>query len=131
MRFLLDTDVCVSLLRGGAGTIEQKLTKEPVGEVGISVVTYSELLFGAENSAAPERNRDVLSEFLTPFEILDFPAAAARPYGLLRTYLSRSGRLIGAMDMLIAAHAVHIGATLVTNNVREFSRIPHLRIEKW
>ena len=102
-----------------------------VGDVGISSITYCELQFGVSKSSRPEANQRALSEFLGPLKIGDFPAAAAPLYGELRAITERRGTPIGPLDLLIAAHALHLGLTLVTNNVREFERIPGLRLENW
>ena len=99
--------------------------------MGISAITYAELRFGVENSARVEENMDRLERFLLPLEILPFDAEAARHYGQLRHELKRAGCPIGSNDLLIAAHALALAATLVTNNVREFARIDRLRVEQW
>ena len=102
-----------------------------VGEVGVSSVTAAELRYGAEKSAAPEQNREALSRFLLPLEVLAFGDEAAAAYGRVRAALENAGTPIGPLDNLIAAHAVSLGVTLVTNNTREFSRVPGLEIEDW
>ena len=91
----------------------------------------AELEYGAAKSSRPEQNRQALSLFLTPLEILPYDDRAAVHYGEIRSQLEKKGKVIGAMDMLIAAHARSLGLTLVTNNTREFKRIPHLEVENW
>ena len=102
-----------------------------VGEVGVSSVTAAELRYGAEKSAVPERNLEALSRFLLPLEVLAFGDEAAAAYGRMRAALEKAGTPIGPLDTLIAAHAVSLGTKLVTNNVREFSRVPGLELEDW
>jgi tRNA(fMet)-specific endonuclease VapC len=102
-----------------------------VGDVGVSAITVCELQFGVSNSSQPERNQRALTEFLGPLEVLDFPAGASAVYGEIRTHLQRAGKPIGSYDLLLAAHALHGNLTLVTNNVREFGRVPDLRTDNW
>jgi tRNA(fMet)-specific endonuclease VapC len=111
--------------------ILHRLEKLHFGDAGISAITFSELNFGVENSADPETNRQRLLEFVAPLEILDYPSDAAQAYGRLRAALSKKGLGIGSLDLLIAAHAIYLGVTLVTNNTKEFSRIANLKIENW
>ena len=94
-------------------------------------MTYAELDYGLAHSSDPARNRAALSEFLAPLEILDFQSQVAPLYGTLRAALRCAGKMIGPRDLLIAARAVYVGAVLVTNHVKEFSRVPDLKIEHW
>jgi tRNA(fMet)-specific endonuclease VapC len=98
--------------------------------LGISSISVGELFFGAEKSGSA-RNRVALQHFLEPLEIADFDPVAAAVYGRLRNVLERAGTPIGPLDTQIAAHALALGVTLVTNNTREFSRVPGLRLENW
>ncbi len=102
-----------------------------MSEVCISSITVAELDCGVEKSALPEQNRDALNEFLAPFEIMPFDDRAAEAYGRIRADLERRGTPIGSMDMLIAAHAQSLGVPLVTNNVKEFKRVPYLQVQNW
>lgn len=131
MRILLDTDICIYAINRKRPEALTQVRGYPVGEVGISAITYAELRFGVENSARVEENMDRLERFLLPLEIVPFDAEAARHYGQLRHELKRAGCPIGSNDLLIAAHALALAATLVTNNVREFARIDRLRVEQW
>jgi len=131
MRILLDTDICIYAINRKRPEVLSRVRGYPLGEVGISAITYAELRFGVENSARVEQNMDRLERFLLPLEIVPFDAEAARHYGQLRHELKRAGCPIGSNDLLIAAHALALTATLVTNNVREFSRIDGLRVEQW
>ena len=102
-----------------------------VGEVGVSSVTAAELSYGAEKSSRRGQNLEALGAFLLPLEVLAFGPEAAAAYGRVRAALEKAGTPIGPLDTLIAAHAAGLGVTLVTNNVREFSRVPGLEIEDW
>lgn len=100
-------------------------------QVGISAVTLAELEYGVAKSQYPERNSVALVEFLTPFRVLDFDQAAAHEYGQIRRSLEEKGQPIGPMDLLIAAHAIANNLVLVTNNEREFERVPLPGLENW
>lgn len=131
MRYLLDTNTCIYIIKRSPERLMLRFKRLRVGDVGISAITVCELQFGVSNSSQPEKNQRALTEFLGPLEILDFPATASVVYGEIRTRLQRAGTPIGIYDLLLAAHALHRNLTLVTNNVREFSRVPDLRIENW
>jgi tRNA(fMet)-specific endonuclease VapC len=131
MKYLLDTNICIALIRQKSTTLLQKLTSYPPGDVGISSITLAELVHGAEKSARPEQNGSALQQFLIPLELADFDQQAALAYGKVRALLERSGQIIGSMDMLIAAHAISLDIILVTNNVREFQRVDGLILEDW
>ncbi|HNR30042.1 MAG TPA: type II toxin-antitoxin system VapC family toxin [Candidatus Hydrogenedentes bacterium] len=131
MRFLLDTNICIELIRRRNAKVLGRLRRHAVGEVAISTITLAELAYGVEKSARPEQNRIALSLFCAPLDILLFDDAAATAYGVVRADLERKGRPIGPMDLLIAAHALSAGLVLVTNNEREFRRARGLRVENW
>ena len=131
MKYLLDTNVCIYIIKKSPQKVFAKFRQLSVGDIGLSVITYAELEYGVAHSSDPARNRIALSEFLAPLELLDFPIQVAPLYGTLRAALVRSGRMIGPLDLLIAAHALHLGATLVTNNLKAFSRVPNLKIDNW
>ena len=131
MKILLDTDICIYAINRKRPEILSRVRDYRIGEVGISSITYAELRFGVENSARVEENLDRLERFLLPLEIVPFDAEAGRHYGRIRSELKRLGCPIGSNDLLIAAHALALDTTLVTNNVREFSRIAGLRVEQW
>ena len=131
MKILLDTDICIYAINRKRPEILSRVRDYRIGEVGISSITYAELRFGVENSARVEENLDRLERFLLPLEIVPFDAEAGRHYGRIRSELKRLGCPIGSNDLLIAAHAHALDTTLVTNNVREFSRIAGLRVEQW
>jgi tRNA(fMet)-specific endonuclease VapC len=130
-RYMLDTDTCSYVMKRSSLPVLRRLEAVPVADVCMSVVTRFELLYGVEVS--PRRTQDVaaLAAFLPYVEVLDLPAAAARHYAEIRADLKRRGALIGANDLLIAAHARSLGLVLVTNNTAEFGRVKGLAIENW
>jgi tRNA(fMet)-specific endonuclease VapC len=131
--FVLDTDICIYLLnhRPGYENILKHLDGRAYGQVILSAITLAELRFGIAASQRREANLAKLELFLASFETAPFAEQAAMAYGSIRAYLQAQGALIGPLDMLIAAHALSLKATLVTNNGREFSRVPGLSIENW
>jgi tRNA(fMet)-specific endonuclease VapC len=131
MKLLLDTDICIYAINRREPGPLARLRDFTLGDIGISAITYAELRFGVENSAQRVRNLDALERFVLPLEVMSFDAAAGRAYGEIRLQLKRDGLPIGGNDLLIAAHAVSLDLTLVTNNVREFSRVNGLRVEQW
>jgi tRNA(fMet)-specific endonuclease VapC len=128
IRYLLDTNICIEMIRGRGDRLYGKLVNQ---DVGISCITLAELQFGAAKSSNPERNSSLLIEFCSPLEIIPFDHAAAATYGDLRFELEKSGFPIGPLDTLIAAHARSMGITIVTNNEREFKRVRNLKVENW
>ena len=131
MRYMLDTNICIYLIKHKPEKVFQKLQTIHPEDVCISSVTYAELVHGVEKSAAVEKNRLALSMLLANIEILDFDAVAANCYGKIRADLEKKGTPIGPLDMMIAGHAQSLGYTVVTNNVKEFSRVSALKIENW
>lgn len=131
MRFMLDTDMCIALIKRKPVKTLRKIMSLTPGEAGISAITLAELRFGVAKSAQKERNSQALDEFLLPLEIADFDEGAADVYGETRFALERAGTPIGPLDTQIGAHALSLGAVLVTHNTREFRRIRGLSIEDW
>ena len=133
MPFLLDTDICIFLInrKPGYETVLGRLDGLSYGDVLVSAVTLAELRFGVAKSAQGPANRERLDRFLARFEVADFDSAAAEAYGPLRSDLEGKGTPIGPLDTLIAAQALSRDATLVTNNVREFSRVAGLQWQNW
>ncbi|MBC8873351.1 MAG: type II toxin-antitoxin system VapC family toxin [Planctomycetes bacterium] len=132
MNYLLDTNVCVSYLRGKDSTkIEARLAAALPGEVALCSVVKAELLFGAERSQQPQKNRLQLEQFFAAFPSFPFDDPAAAIYGAIRTNLETQGTPIGPNDLMIASIALVRSLTLVTHNVSEFSRVPGLQIEDW
>ena len=130
-RYMLDTDTCSYVMKRSNDRVLKRLQRIPVSDVCISVITKSELLFGVEVSPRRQQDELALTAFLGYVEVLDFPDTASSHYAKIRADLKRRGAMIGANDLFIAAHARSLGLTLVTNNSREFGRIPHLAMENW
>ena len=131
MRFMLDTDACVYIIKRRPPQVLRRFRRQAVGEVGISSITLAELAFGVANSQQTNRNAAALEEFPQPLDVAPFDDAAAKTYGEVRADLERKGTPIGALDTLIAAHAMNLGVRLVTHNTREFSRVLGLRLADW
>ena len=131
MKIMLDTNICIYLIKKQPPSVLERFSTFPVGAIGISIVTLAELHYGVEKSRHQARNRTALDQFIAPLEVAEFDREASHVYGRLRAVLEETGTLVGGMDLLIAAHAVSLGTKLVTNNVLEFRRIPGLRVENW
>lgn len=130
MKYLLDTNICIYVINNRPPQVIARFREKALSSVAVSALTVSELAFGAAKSGS-QRNLETLEKFLAPVDILPFDEACAWQYGQVRAHLSRIGTPIGSIDQLIAAHALALDAVLVTNNVREFQRVPSLRIENW
>jgi tRNA(fMet)-specific endonuclease VapC len=131
MKYLIDTNICIYIMNQRPSVVIKKFKRFEPGEIGISTITISELQYGIAKSLYRDKNQKRLEEFTTPFEILAYDTAAARIYGDIRFQLEKSGKLIGPLDLLIAAHALSRGLVLVTNNEKEFKRIKSLRVQNW
>ncbi len=131
MRFMLDTNICIYLIKHRPQRLLNRFGRTPVGDLGISTVILAELEYGAAKSSRPEQNRSALTGFITPLEVVPFSNAAARLYGRIRALLEEKGKTIGSMDLLIAAHALSLSVRIVTSNEAEFKRVPGLRVENW
>ena len=131
MVLLLDTDVCIYLIREKPRSILDRFNQHAVGDLGISVITLAELEYGVSKSSKPAKNKEALDQFVAPLDVAAFDRSATAAYGKLRAMLEKKGHSIGAMDLLIAAHALALNVRLVTHNVREFGRVPGLRVETW
>jgi tRNA(fMet)-specific endonuclease VapC len=131
MVLLLDTNICIHLIREKPRSILERFKEYAVGDIGISVITLAELEYGVSKSSKPATNKAALNQFVAPLELVVFDRSATAVYGKLRTTLEKKGQSIGAMDLLIAAHALALNVRLVTHNVREFGRVPGLRVETW
>jgi tRNA(fMet)-specific endonuclease VapC len=131
MKLLLDTNICIYLIKKRPPLVLKRFEAYAAGTIGISSITVAELEFGVQKSLYPSQNQEALEQFLLPLVILDFDHEAARKYGKIRALLENRGRVIGALDMLIAAHALSLNLPLATNNVGEFSRVPGLKVLNW
>lgn len=130
MKYLLDTNSCVFLMKNIASVVERYKACKESGIV-ISSITAAELYYGVFNSEAPNKNGVNLANFLIGVGVLEFDSAATMEHGRIRSILRKQGKPIGPMDMLIAAHAKSKGLVIVTDNTREFERVDGLKIENW
>jgi len=131
MKVMLDTNICIHIIKRQPAVVLRQFMKYRVGDIGISSITLAELRYGVAKSSQREKNAVALDGFIAPLKILPFDEEAANAYGEIRTVLEKAGKPIGSMDLLIAAHAVSMGVPLATNNKREFSRVPDLDIVDW
>ena len=127
---LLDTNICIYIINAKPPSVLARFQRYRMGDIGLCSVVAAELAFGVAKSASM-RNRQALEMFLAPLTVLPFDTAAVWAYGELRAELERRGTPIGSLDTLIAAHALSQQATLVTNNTREFFKVPGLRLADW
>jgi tRNA(fMet)-specific endonuclease VapC len=130
-RFLLDTNICIYIRRKKPEEVLRRLRALKAGEAAVSVVTFGELVYGAEKSSQRSTALELLRELARVLPVLGLPETAAEAYGTIRAELERKGQMIGNNDLWIAAHARAAGLTLVTNNEREFRRVRGLRVENW
>ncbi|MCL5077469.1 MAG: type II toxin-antitoxin system VapC family toxin [Actinobacteria bacterium] len=130
MIYLLDTNICIYIINAKPFHVLEKFRQQEPGTIALSTVSAAELAYGVIKSGS-ERNQRALQMFFAPLEILSFDERAVWRYGVVRASLEQSGQPIGALDTMIAAHALSIDATLVTNNEREFRRVRGLKIENW
>lgn len=131
MTYLLDTNTCIYIINNRPPEVAEKFSKVDIREIAVSSITVAELRYGAEKSGFGARNMKALEEFIASLVVRDFNDDASRVYANLRVHLERKGTPIGPLDTLIAAHALSLGVTLVTNNLKEFKRVPKLRVENW
>ncbi|HQF55879.1 MAG TPA: type II toxin-antitoxin system VapC family toxin [Fibrobacteria bacterium] len=129
--FLLDTNIIIYTLKNRFESIRVKIENAGIDNVCVSSLTVAEMEFGAAKSQNPDAARARLYEFLTPFEILPFDAKAAEFYGRIRAAMEKTGNIIGPMDLLIASIAAANHCCVVTNNTKEFLRVPNLQVENW
>jgi tRNA(fMet)-specific endonuclease VapC len=127
---LLDTNICIYIINAKPPAVLERFRQYRMGDIGLCSVVAAELAFGVAKSDSA-RNRQALEMFLAPLIILPFDAAAAWVYGDLRADLERRGTRIGSLDTMIAAHALSQQALLITNNTREFSKVPGLQLDNW
>jgi tRNA(fMet)-specific endonuclease VapC len=129
-QYMLDTNICIYVVKDYPATLRERFNRL-AEQLCISTVTLAELHYGAEKSARRLDNLEAIRQFAARLEVLPFSAAAAVHYGEIRAALERAGAPAGAYDMLIAGHARSEGLTVVTNNLREFERMPGVRTENW
>lgn len=131
MKYLLDTNICIYLIKKRPEKLIEKIKQFKIEELCISTISISELEYGIQKSNYPEKNKIALIEFLIPFQILDYDLGVTQTYGKIRAELERKGQMIGPLDMLIAAHARSKNLTIITNNEKEFMRVNNLHVENW
>jgi len=130
-RYLLDTNIVIYLAKGRLGSVRERLAQHASDDIAISVITLGELRFGAEKSQAREQALAVIVTLSQRMQVLELPESASTHYGQIRAELQRKGKIIGNNDLWLAAHARAEGLILVTNNEREFARVPELVVENW
>lgn len=131
MKYMLDTNICIYMMKNNPKETIYNFTRHNCNDICISSITYSELKYGVEKSKARNSNMYALMLFLSSISIVDYDYRASDEYGIIRSTLEKQGNTIGQLDLLIGAHAKANNLILVTNNVKEFSRIPGLKIEDW
>lgn len=131
MKLMLATNICIYIIKQQPPTILNRFLEYQIGDIAISSITLSELRYGVAKSKYKEKNTKALDEFIIPLEVVPFDERAAMAYGDIRACLESAGTPIGSMDYLIAAHALSLGVTLVTNNTREFNRVTGLTLADW
>lgn len=131
MKYILDTNICIYIIKKKPLKVIEKFKQYPLGNIGISSITMAELHFGVQKSSMPERNLNAINQFILPLEVFEFDMKASIEYGFIRSDLEKRGTPIGPLDTLIAAHVKSLNFTLVTNNVKEFDRIGNLKIANW
>jgi tRNA(fMet)-specific endonuclease VapC len=131
MRFMLDTNTCIELIRYQNERVLRRMKRRSPDDICVSSVTLCELEYGVAKSANPEKNRLALAEFMTPLAIVPYNDTVAPVYGRVRAELEQAGTPIGPLDTMIAAHALSLGLTVVTGNEREFRRVAGLKVQNW
>lgn len=128
---MLDTNICIYIIKNRPQSVREKFKEFDIGELSISSITVSELYYGAYKSLHVEKNLLALEHFLKPFDIVEYDIKASMAYGKIRATLEKKGKVIGGLDMLIAASALATNSILITNNTKEFERIENLVVENW
>jgi tRNA(fMet)-specific endonuclease VapC len=131
VRYLLDTNICIYITKQKPLSVMQKFESLPIGSVGISIITCGELFYGANKSHYVNKTKSMLHQLIELIPSLALPVNAAEYYGSVRAQLEKQGKMIGNNDLWIAAHALAEELVLVSNNLREFSRISKLKVENW
>jgi tRNA(fMet)-specific endonuclease VapC len=130
-RYMLDTNMCIHLIKRRTDSLYARMSPLSVGDVTVSSIVAAELWYGVMLSQKKRQNEAALKDFFEYVEVLDWPKGAGPTYGQIRTHLKVKGTPIGAMDLLVAAHALFVGAVLVTDNTSEFERVGGLKLENW
>lgn len=130
LKYLLDTNIVIYVLKRRPIEV-LKIFNTNASRMAISSITSSELIYGAEKSLNIDKNLEAIDEFISHLDVLSYDAKASQHYGQIKASLEKRGEIIGENDIHIAAHAISQGLILVTNNLREFQRVPHLALENW
>lgn len=130
-RYMLDTDMCSYIIKEHPESVRQRFQTLAMEQLCVSVVTYAELIYGVERSSSKRINRPIIEDFVRHLDVMNWDTEAADHYGVIRAELEAAGTPIGAMDMMIAAHAKSIKAVLVTNNQKHFTTVKGLKIDNW
>ena len=130
-RCMLDTDMCSYIIKERPESVRQRFQTLAMEQLCISVVTYAELIYGVARSSSKRVNRPIIEDFVRHLDVMDWDTEAADQYGVIRAELEAAGTPIGAMDMMIAAHAKSIKAVLVTNNQKHFTKVKGLKVDNW
>jgi len=128
---MLDTNICIYIMKNHPPSVQKRLKNIPIGSVSISSIVLAELWYEVKKSKLVSKNTQALKDFLNFLIIEDWPERAASIYGNIRADLEKAGKTTGPNDLLIAAHAQCLDATLVTNNISEFERVKNLKLENW
>ncbi|MEA5512087.1 type II toxin-antitoxin system VapC family toxin [Crocosphaera sp. UHCC 0190] len=129
--YMLDTNICIYIIKKRPSTVLTRFQTISSEDLYISVMTVAELQYGVEKSNAKNKNQEILDDFISRLQVLPWEETAVQYYSKIRNYLEAKGTPIGNMDMLIAAHCQTENYILITNNIREFERIPDLKVENW
>ena len=130
LKYLLDTNIVIYVIKRRPLKVLDAFNANN-DRMAISSITLSELIYGAEKSTAVDKNLRVVDEFVSHLEVLPYDAKASQHYGQIKSFLEKKGTLIGENDLHISAHTISQGLILVTNNLKEFKRVPHLALENW
>lgn len=131
MKYMLDTNICIYLIKKAPKKILDRFMYLELGDLCISSITLAELEYGVAKSQNTNKNQTALEQFLIPLDVFPFNDIAAKFYGNVRSVLEKKGQAIGSMNYMIGAHALSLDTTLVTNNTKEFKKIPKLKVENW
>lgn len=130
LKYMLDTNIAIYIIKHKPIEVRARFNRV-FSQICVSSITVAELIYGAENSARPEHNLMVVEDFLSRLQVLDYGTDAAIQYGNIKAHLRKLGQLISDNDLHIAAHARSKGLVVVTNNLKEFNRVPALQLENW
>ncbi len=131
LRYLLDTNICIYIAKNKPIAVAQRFEKLERGEIAMSAITYGELLYGAEKSQYSKKSREILEKLTTLIPALPITLDVCEQYAIIRANLEKRGKPIGNNDLWICSHALALKVILVTNNLKEFNRVAHLKVENW